>query len=305
MCIGKRVVGWAPCLFLVLALGCGDDGDSTYNAGNGGDGDLPGSGGSGGDGDGGGDGDSGGDGDGDGDGGGDGDSSLPIEKPAEFFAGDDPDRNQVTPGQICERLSTIQCASEAWCCDNLTRTEQSCKQTMLAGCRELLLDGIAMDPIVAFDEAHAATAFTEFEAKAAACDPTIASFGASREGLLGMQKGTISAGASCKPPAALPTATQGGAALAACLDSATHACLPGLTSWTCDARGGVGGDCFTDSNCTEGLFCDNPQLLITGDACQARKANGTACSADNHCMSLTCRSGSCVEATQQTAYCLQ
>lgn len=233
-------------------------------------------------------------------------TSAPIVKPDKFDAGSDENRNRVTPGSICERLSTIQCAGEAWCCDSRTRTEAACKATMLKGCNDdLLLDDIAMRSVVGFDADHAFDAFTMFEQLAAACDPVIATFGASRAGLLGMQKGTLGTGAVCKENNNVLGAAAAGAALASCSDPENQSCLPRsfLGAWMCEPRT-ADGACFSDSNCIDGAFCDNPDLMI-GNSCEPRRADGQSCSAANNCISLTCEGGSCTAATAQTAYCLQ
>ncbi|HTU62522.1 MAG TPA: hypothetical protein VMF89_28875, partial [Polyangiales bacterium] len=54
-----------------------------------------------------------------------------IEKATEFDAGDDPERNKVTAAQLCERLATINCAGEAFCCDAPNRTVEACKQDLI------------------------------------------------------------------------------------------------------------------------------------------------------------------------------
>jgi hypothetical protein len=96
-----------------------------------------------------------------------------------------------------------------------------------------------------------------------------------------------------------------GKALASCLDPSNNACLPeSLLRWTCTPHAEVGGDCFTDVNCNAGLFCDNPDLSISGSTCMTRKAIGAGCGLPNECDSLFCRQGQCVEATVDAAYCL-
>lgn len=245
-------------------------------------------------------------------GGGDGDNVVGSET---FDAGSDPARNNVTPGTICERLTTIQCAAEAYCCDAPGRTIAECKATMMVGCQdELHVDEVADRAEVGFDATHAAQAFTDFERRASECDPTIANWGISREGLAGMQKGTIGAGQSCKP-SGLGIANEVAqiAALASCADGDQYACQPRggdgqlmlNTTWECEALQGAGGDCFADTNCQAGLFCDNPGYEELVASCAPRKAVGSGCEAGNECASLTCKGGACVDASTQAAYCLQ
>lgn len=50
------------------------------------------------------------------------------------------------------------------------------------------------------------------------------------------------------------------------------------------------GECFSDADCQQGLFCDD--LLLT---CQRRRTIGQACSRPGECSSFGCQSGSCAE----------
>src|SRR5690349_21138139 len=60
-----------------------------------------------------------------------------------FDAGSDPNRNNVMAGQVCDRLSTIQCAGEVHCCTNPTHTYDACKQAMFSLCaNDLHLDAV-------------------------------------------------------------------------------------------------------------------------------------------------------------------
>ncbi len=215
-----------------------------------------------------------------------------------------PDRNKVQAGTICERLATIQCEGEEFCCDNPGRDYVSCKASMKEGCEtELLADMIASRPIAGFDPLHAEAAFTEIERLASECDPSIAAFGESLQGLRGIFKGTLPAGERCTPLNPLDRAAAG-ASLASCMNGETTACLPKGLSWSCDPRTDVGGDCFSDVNCFDGLFCDNPDFEVSGSTCMERKAPGTACVAPNECTSLACKGGACAEPGVQAAYCL-
>jgi hypothetical protein len=220
-------------------------------------------------------------------------------------------RNKVSAGALCDRLSTIQCAGEAFCCDMPGRDRAVCKEEMLMGCRaELLLDLVSSAPETGFDPALAEVAFTEFERLASTCDPGIANFGLAVDGLRGVMRGTLAHDAECTPEgyslSSPPSNEEGAVALASCLDAATHACMPGLMDWECRARAGQGASCFTDANCKEGLFCDNPDLNLSGNECMARKAGGASCELPNECTSLACKGGKCAAPGDvQAAYCLR
>src|SRR5437773_884632 len=55
------------------------------------------------------------------------DSDASVGTPTGTFdAGTASDRNMVTPGQICDRMSTIQCAGEAACCASAGRSYEQC-----------------------------------------------------------------------------------------------------------------------------------------------------------------------------------
>jgi hypothetical protein len=220
-----------------------------------------------------------------------------------FDAGTDPGRNRVPGGQVCERFATIQCAAEAACCGNPGRSFDQCKQVQLNGCvNDVYLDAITANSITAYSIDQAEAAFTTFEQMAARCDPTVATWAAGA--MRGIMQGTINPGGSCKPPSTLDRPVVA-AHLAACREGNTTACRPvNLSQWTCESRAQVGGPCFTDLNCVDGLYCDNPQLRPTGATCKQRKADQSGCAAGNECMSLLCKGGVCVPATVGAAYCL-
>jgi hypothetical protein len=220
--------------------------------------------------------------------------------------GTDPNRNQVPKDQVCDRVATIQCAGEAMCCGAPGRSFEDCKNTMKQGCiDQLYLDAITSNPVAGYDEGAAAQIFTDYETKASQCDTGVTAWGASVEGLRGLPKGTLNAGASCMPPIAQITNKPTAAAyLAACKGAATTACLPTITTWTCAPRANAGGQCFTDTNCSDGLFCDNPQFALTGGQCKTRKAEGAACALLNECQSLLCKRGQCVPVNKDNAFCL-
>jgi hypothetical protein len=232
---------------------------------------------------------------------------------APFDAGTDPARNRVTAGNVCERLTTIQCAGEAYCCTSPGRDFAGCKATLLAQCRdELFIDAISLDPITGFSPSHTEAAFSAFEQRSSLCDPGVALWASTVAGLRGILQGTKAAGANCTPATAeLLQNVKVAGHLASCANPAATACLPagGLPAppWLCTARGGPGSTCFSDVNCTDGNYCPNPRLDLpssSGPRCLARKAAGQACTEANECLSLTCRGRLCVTATAQTAFCL-
>jgi hypothetical protein len=231
----------------------------------------------------------------------------PVMQATTFDAGSDPARNQVAPADLCTRLATINCAGEAFCCQTPTRTVDACKADLIKTCSsDLMLDRIAANPITGFDAAAAERAYTELERKASVCDETVAAWGGSADGLRGILKGTIAANASCKPPQTIPDKASIAAALVSCTEPTLHACA--FTSllagdWSCAAKVGAGGACNTDNNCNDGLYCVLPALAAVG-SCTERKAVGASCSAPTQCASLYCKSGKCVAADRQAAYCL-
>lgn len=230
-----------------------------------------------------------------------------------FDAGSAPDRNEVQVGQVCMRLSQIQCAGEAFCCDAPGRDRATCEDVMQQGCiDEAHLDEVSRNPIAAFDRNAAARVFAELERLASTCDLGIASFGGSSTGLMSMFSGTVAPGTSCQPksppplsiPIPMPPAEVAAAHLLSCTGIATVACRPTAPlSWTCDPRGGVGEQCFTDLNCFDGLFCPNQEIGFDA-TCTERKQVSSACEQANECSSLYCIDGVCAAATQQVAYCL-
>jgi hypothetical protein len=137
------------------------------------------------------------------------------------------------------------------------------------------------------------------------CDPDVVFWGSSQDGLRGILKGTIAAGGDCTPANILQL-EKIGAALFSCADSANYYCLPRAQgAWTCETPAGLDTMCFSDVNCIQGLYCDNPQGFPGAGICKERKENGSTCSALNECTSLACRNGKCVVNDTQTAYCLR
>jgi hypothetical protein len=134
------------------------------------------------------------------------------------------------------------------------------------------------------------------------CDPTVAQWGTTANGLRGITQGTIAPGGNCTPP--LLDMAQQAPYLVACTMPETTACLPGLfpgDDWTCAPRAGQGSRCLTDLNCTDGLYCPTGMIGATGTP---RKPDGQPCASTNECGSLLCEGGACVAANQQTAYCV-
>jgi hypothetical protein len=224
-----------------------------------------------------------------------------------FDAGSAEDRNAVTPGKICDRLATILCASEVSCCDNPGRDFAACKTAVNKSCADdLMFDAIAGQKPAGFDAAQAKVVFTELERLASTCDLSIAEYSEGPDGLRTIFKGTIAPGGDCTPANAADKAMAGGS-LASCTMNNEYACLPGVPPlpWKCSERGGSGDRCFSDVNCNEGLFCDNPDLTVNlKSECMARKAEGASCKTANECETLICKGGKCAAKEQQNAYCL-
>jgi hypothetical protein len=213
------------------------------------------------------------------------------------------------PGMLCKRFAEIQCTGEQACCSKPGRDMAACQTAQEAGCGmgALSLDAVAMDPITGFDMSKSNAAFAQFDTLAKKCDTTIASFGLSTDGFRGIATGTVAAGGKCNPAtggSSMAAATA--AALVSCKDPANNACLPAMkpADWTCAPRADSGGMCFTDANCKDGLYCDNPNFQIGSATCKPRKASGADCSLGTECTSLACSGGKCVDATKDTAYCL-
>jgi hypothetical protein len=222
-----------------------------------------------------------------------------------FDAGTDPMRNDVKAGHVCARVAQIQCAGEAYCCDNPGRDVAACEAKMTEACaKDGHVDDITLNTKAGFNAERAADALAQFEEMASKCDTTVADFGADPDGLMSMVQGTVAAGGKCSPPVTGGDAAAAGA-LASCQNAATTACLPSSAlTWTCAPRGVAGAKCFTDLNCQNGFYCPNPDLQINMTNCLARKELGGSCAQDNECVSLTCIAGTCAAPTTQSAYCL-
>jgi hypothetical protein len=232
------------------------------------------------------------------------------ENTSGFDAGTDPARNQVQAGHLCERLATVECAAEAACCDGTTYNKSGgydqCQQQMNSVCvDELLIDAISTYPAIGFDATLAEAAFTEYERKASLCDTAVVSWATSVEGFRGILKGTIAANKTCNPAQVGATTVDRAASMASCANPAQYGCLPvSLLIWTCSPRAQAGGNCFTDINCIEGAYCNNPNLDIIGALCKERKPVSSPCQAANECQSLVCKNSQCVAADRQAVFCL-
>lgn len=228
-----------------------------------------------------------------------------------FDAGRDPDRNEVESDQMCERLTTIQCAAEAYCCEDPGRDFKACKKAQMEGCTmEAYFDNIAENSLTGFDATRATTAFETFEELAAECNPGIAVWARSDDGLRSMLYGTVAPKGNCAPDATSDDPLAPAFALASCKDPTKYACQPRATNdddgnpdWTCDARSDVDGSCFTDANCQQDLYCNNQQNMV-GAKCRPRKDEGRACNGVEECASFVCEDNKCVATSREKAYCL-
>lgn len=235
------------------------------------------------------------------------DSGLP-----EFDGGSEPNRNMVQAGELCRRVSTLQCAGEAHCCPTPGRSIQECQSAMLQDCmKNAYLDDLAKNSITGFSPSQAKIALDRLEAAGANCDPGVARWVIEYDGLRGMYQGTVAPSQQCRPTGFLSVAGYG-ATLASCSQIQTHACLftgNGPTAApetaTCAARAEAGATCFVDTNCKDGLYCANTQMKYSTGKCTVSKAVGAACSGGVECATQTCLAGKCAEPTVQSAWCLK
>jgi len=220
-----------------------------------------------------------------------------------------PDSNMVSPGNICQRVAEIQCGGEAYCCSSPKESVADCTTAQKMACSVTLsLDTVSMDAVTGFDVAKASAALDKFQSLASKCDPTISAFGISLDGFRGIVAGTVASGGTCNPSSTATNKTAAtAAALVSCTDPANNACLTAATGkdWTCKARADAGGACFSDANCKDGMYCNNPSFKLEGGVCAMRKSTGTDCSLGNECTSLACVSGKCVDQSKDVAYCLK
>jgi hypothetical protein len=204
-------------------------------------------------------------------------------------------------------------------CAQTHSSKTDCITTQTKGCVDGGLDYVTVQSMDGFDATNAPNIIKAFEDRAATCDPTIAQWAATPDGLRGIVKGTLASGGACTAPAT----TDGkvvAAYLASCANGGTTACLPHpFANWYCTALSSLGGMCFTDVNCdpassTGGAYCNNDvsaPIISDNWKCVARKAVGESCQSSNQCQSLLCTKGAtsqnpgvCLEATPDTAYCI-
>jgi hypothetical protein len=62
----------------------------------------------------------------------------------------------------------------------------------------------------------------------------------------------------------------------------------GCNGFVCASSTACKTTCSMDADCVDGFYC-------AGGSCQARKSNGSYCTADNNCQSRVCISSTCVE----------
>jgi hypothetical protein len=221
-----------------------------------------------------------------------------------FDAGDDPLRNRVPAGKVCDRLTTIMCAGEQYCCPRNDRSIGACKQAMMNSCAPYM-DGWTLNPVLGYDMDRAEAAFAEFEKRASSCDTSIMPWALSNAGFRTVARGTVEPGSSC-------FSYDGGGAIyldaiamfGSCTEPGAYACMYDTpTNWNCAPRSDVGGKCFLDINCLDGLYCEAMGSLST---CLPRKPNGATCSNLLMCESMHCDTtvGLCVPATLESVYCL-
>jgi hypothetical protein len=218
-----------------------------------------------------------------------------------FDAGDDPLRNRVPAGQVCDRFTTIQCAAERYCCPRTDRSFDACKQGMQPSCHQFF-DVWTLEPEVAYDIDRAQVAFDEFEKRASVCDLTIVPWAISNAGFRAVARGTVEPGGTCVPLDAGPVTLQLIGRLAWCSMPESFACMAQPTNIAiCAPRGAAGDPCFTDANCLDDYFCDPGQR-----ACAPRGPDGSPCSSLLFCQSMNCdpNKNLCVPATLESVYCL-
>ena len=230
----------------------------------------------------------------------------PDASNGDYFFSDDPTRNDVVAGNVCDRVTRLQCAGEQTCCSNPGRSFDDCYLELIDSCRnKAYVDAMTANKITGFDPARAKSALEMLEQLAMACDTSVASWAESSSGLRGIMQGTRPSGASC-----FPFSTQrdvAAANLASCENPDAVSCLPmNNTSWVCAPRGDVGGTCVTDANCIPGLYCPQKDYLnpALDSNCADRLADGSPCISNNECKSYACKSGSCAALDVDAAYCL-
>ncbi len=216
--------------------------------------------------------------------------------------------NRVQANQVCQRLAELQCIAEEACCLEPTRkypSQEACINNQRTVCENTFrVSQIGADPEAGYSIDSAEDAFDYFENLTETCDTNVVQWGTSTQGFLRMMQGTKSANSLCMPTGS----SDYGAAFSCRVDSGLT-CVPGIpgsgslppTGWTCKPRSAVGGNCYTDLNCQDGLRCQAPETL---SECVTRKTLGSSCTYALECESLFCEGNECVEANQADAYCL-
>jgi hypothetical protein len=224
-----------------------------------------------------------------------GDSSAPA----------DPGGGPIPATVLCARLTEIFCAAEQACCTEPTRrhaSAEACVAERGPDC-ETSLTPIFTDSRTGYSSARARERIDDLLAMTAACDPAAAAWTVTRAGLLGVMEGTVALDGNCSPaysgdlaPGMVCLAPQ------SCLLEQVVMTFEG----TCGAARGLGGDCFTDLECQDGLYCEPPNNWFGGGgSCTARLANGGSCGDnDTACLSWSCEAGLCAVATANSTYCL-
>jgi hypothetical protein len=218
----------------------------------------------------------------------------------------------VEPGQLCDRITTLQCAAESRCCDT-ARAADACKSARMMDCTSTNLDDIARLPVSGFNQEKAAALLRTLERLTSSCDPSIKPWSASPDGLRSLFEGTVAPDQACMPAGGIAAVASYGAALASCKEAATHACsftgaavppIPPATA-TCAARASAGAKCFVETNCTEDLYCDNVSMTYSGGTCTVRKELGQPCLHGIECTSGFCNHTGevCGPPDIQQAYC--
>lgn len=208
---------------------------------------------------------------------------------------------------LCARLAEIDCEAEQRCCSKVTRTRQSCQNTLMQSCAQTLyLDAISAQAPSAFDSSAAEAAFLELADRVSRCEVDVLRWLPSETGLRSIFKGTLRAGESCNPVGGVTGSPSGvAAALSSCVHADGLACLPQglLGAWTCAPKQATGQPCITEDNCADNGACNNFDQPALG-VCVERLPLGAVCAFGAECESLYCKSEVCAEPDMDGVYCL-
>lgn len=216
--------------------------------------------------------------------------------------------NRVQANEVCQRLAELQCLAEESCCQNPAgkyATLEACISNQRSTCEiNFKVAQIGADPEAGYSIDRAEDAFDNFELLTSTCDTNVVAWGTSADGFRQMMQGTKANNSLCQPTGASDV----GAAFS-CLVASGLTCVPGGEEpstgtpllWSCKARSGVGGKCYTDFNCIDGLRCAEPE---TFSECTNRKALNETCTYPLECESLFCEGNLCVAPSVEAAYCL-